>query len=67
MALHKKLDTTCFSSVESQILARSRHQMSQEIPPALAVWSFNFPLQTNEETPSYSEKLKLHAAKAGGI
>jgi len=44
VALHKKSDTTCFSSVESQLRARVRPERYEVIPPASAAWSFNFPL-----------------------
>gem|GEM_PF-2974766 len=44
-ALHKKSDTTCFSSVEIQICARVRPEPYKVIPPASAAWSFNFSLK----------------------
>gem|GEM_PF-5983322 len=44
-ALHKKSDTTCFSSVETQICARVRPEPYEVIPPASAAWSFNFSLK----------------------
>jgi len=41
----------------------------RKIPPASATWSFNFSLkhQLTEHSAFKSEKLRLHAAEAGGI
>src|SRR5262249_1373715 len=41
---HKIEDTTCFSSVESQVLARLLTNTKWKIPPASAAWSLNFSL-----------------------
>jgi len=70
-------DTTCFSSVESQLLATAGESNDHQTPPASAAWSLNFSLQpANQMTTRYqlkqmvsgdhlirgsSERLALHA------
>ncbi|PWT87623.1 MAG: hypothetical protein C5B55_14480 [Blastocatellia bacterium] len=62
--------------MELQLLATTRSLKRTEIPPASAAWSLNFSPQHERKPASgpdvtcavgKSEKLKLHAAEAGGI
>ena len=59
-------DTTCFSSGEFQFLARTGASLHAEDTTCFSSVEFQF-LATELRFTVSSGKLKLHAAKAGGI
>src|SRR5436190_16200902 len=74
--MYKGSDTTGFSRVEVQFHTRTRLLDFGKIPPTSVAWSLNFSLSRYILRAIFriliscrlpSEKLRLHAAEAGGI